>query len=73
MGKNAKNRHTISAVVDKSIIELIDKRREKLTLSRSTYLTLIVQNWIRDGAPPVNHAEKAIAELEKIRPSKESK
>ncbi len=69
MGKNKKGRATISAVVDSAVIDLIDSRRERLTLSRSTYLTLIVQYWIKEGSPPVNHAEKAIAELEKIRPS----
>jgi len=64
MGKNAKGRGTLSAVVDEKIIDLIDERRERLTMSRSTYLTLIIQQWIRSGCPPVSHAEKAIEALE---------
>ena len=73
MGKNAKGRGTLSAVVDESIIDLIDRRREKLTLSRSTYLTLIVRHWIASGSPPVNHAEKAIEALEGVPQPKKAK
>ena len=64
MGKNAKGRGTLSAVVDEDIIDLIDERRERLSLSRSTYLTLIIQQWIDSDCPPVNHAERAIEALE---------
>ena len=73
MGKNAKGRGTLSAVVNEDVIDLIDERRDRLTLSRSTYLTLIIQQWIDSGCPPVNHAEKAIQALEGISQSKKSK
>ena len=66
MGKNKTGRGTISGVVDQGVIDLIDKRRDRLNLSRSTYLSLIVQSWMDAGGPPVSPAEKTIAELEKI-------
>jgi hypothetical protein len=66
MGKNKEGRGTISGVVDQGIIDLIDKRRALVSLSRSTYLSLIVQNWMDAGGPPVSPAEKTIAELAKI-------
>lgn len=66
MGKNKEGRGTVSGVVDAGAIELIDQRRVRLNLSRSKYLSLIVQRWMDEGGPPVSPAEKTIAELEKI-------
>lgn len=71
MGKNKEGRGTLSGVVDQGVIDLIDQRRARLNLSRSTYLSLIVQHWVDEGCSPLTPAEKAIAELEKIKlPSK---
>ena len=73
MGKNKKGRGTLSAVVNQPIISLIDRRRERITLSRSAYVTLIIQQWINSGCPPVSRAEEAIEVLEKVSHPKETR
>jgi hypothetical protein len=66
VGKNGKGRVTLAAVVDESLAKVIDARRGGMTLSRSAYVGLILENWKALGYPPVNSADVALLKIAKI-------
>jgi len=57
MGNVAAGNVQISAVVRQEGVTAIDERRGKLSLSRSKYLSLIIEKWISDGCPAVSKAD----------------
>ncbi|MCF7689249.1 MAG: hypothetical protein K9M98_10290 [Cephaloticoccus sp.] len=63
MGKIGKDKVTLCAVVERQLLEVIESRRDALTLSRSAYTALILKKWQKDGFPPVSSADLAILEL----------
>lgn len=70
MAKTSLKKATICSVVDQRILDAIEQRRAPLTLSRSAYLSLILQKWLTDGCPAVSSADGAILELQRNFPRK---
>jgi len=56
--KIAKGKTLLGLTVDESIRKEIDRRAERLHLSRSTYAALILQDWKARGHPPVTEPDR---------------
>lgn len=50
----------INSAIPAEIVGLISERAQALNLTRSKYITLIVEMWHRKGAVPVSEAEAAL-------------
>ena len=50
----------INSAIPSEIVEVISRRAKALNLTRSKYITLIVEMWHRKGANPVSEAEEAL-------------
>lgn len=59
-----KNMAYISTSLNKEILAIIDKRAEKIGLTRGSYLRNILTQWYDNGCPPVNKVDELIIQSE---------
>ncbi|AHF94159.1 hypothetical protein OPIT5_06885 [Opitutaceae bacterium TAV5] len=57
MGK-AKDSETLSVHASKKHVETIAARAAPLSLSKSKYAALIIEQWVQAGCPPVNEPDR---------------
>jgi len=66
VGKISEKNHSVSTIVPKKAVTVIDARRAGQSMTRSKYVSLIVSRWLADGCPPVNDADKAVRTLNSL-------
>jgi hypothetical protein len=63
MAKAGKGKVLISTTVPLSISEIITRRADRLSWSKSEYLLRVIELWFSDGCPPVTPADEKLAVL----------
>jgi len=59
-----KNMAYISTSLNKEILAIIDKRAEKIGLTRGGYLRKILVQWYENGCPAVNELDQLVIQSE---------
>lgn len=67
-----KNMAYISTSLNKEILAIIDKRAEKIGLTRGGYLRKILVQWYENGCPAINKIDQLMILSESKYPSSQS-
>lgn len=59
---------TLSAWVPETVQDEISSRAERIGLTRSRFVTLVLDHWVRQGCPPVSKADEVLWQLTKDEP-----